>query len=286
MKILITENQLNKILLEYVVAPFVDASSPYDGNYRYTYTFQLNGLDYKVLLKRRSGEKSYEVVFDYEGGKENVGADKDLEHFNSVLYTVMEIVEHAVKKYKIKFIEFQGVWGLGETPWKNNKHSEDTLRSRAYRRFLRNRYPASSIIEGKEHFTYVDMTVVFPELFNTGEQTRVEKLFDLIEKATEISFTNMQKKNYLGNEYKSDMDFTIQINDLEIDEDYTIKELIIHIEDENEDVNPSYYVSIDFGNQSADEDFRTFDQLYSALAKVLGYTPPPPKKPMRLGGFG
>ncbi len=217
MKILVTENQLNRLLSEYVVAPFRDLNKPHNPNYeypqmRYEFDFALNGLIYNVLFLKRDGERAYEISFDYEGGNENHGAHKDIEHFNSVMYTIFDIMEYAAKNFKIKTIEFEGVYS--DVPEnKLDGKPQEPLRSRYYRRFLQQKYPADAVHTLRNR-TYIDMTKVFPEVFDGGKKSRVDILFNIIEQGTGNSFSFLQKKSYLGSWYRNDKDFSISIDDL------------------------------------------------------------------------
>jgi hypothetical protein len=139
MKIIITEEQLRNIILEYEVAPFKEVTralhnGPLD---RLDYRFELNGLIYNVLFKKTSGRNVFEVSFDYNADSSVTkntrgiyGANKDMAHLNGVLYTVMNVVEDAVKKYKIRMVEFEGGRERGESIL------QQTTRSKIYQRFI------------------------------------------------------------------------------------------------------------------------------------------------------
>jgi rRNA maturation protein Nop10 len=266
MKIILTENQLNNLLLEYVVAPFEDLNDPYDPNdeypeYRYMFKFELGGLTYDVKLLKSDGERAYDISFDYEGGNENKGAGKDIEHFNSVMYTVINIMEYAAKKYKIKTIEFEGIYS-DKPERKVNGRPQEPLRSRYYRRFLQQKYPADAI-HVEKYRTYVDMTKIFPDVFYTEKKSRVNVLFNLIEQTTGNSFSLPQKKSFLGSWYNNDNNFTISIKDLE-----PIKgnvPITIHVE---VDTN-GYIFYVETENYSQETDVYTFRELCQELVDSI-----------------
>jgi hypothetical protein len=266
MKIILTENQLNKVLLEYVVAPFVDLHTPSEDDdefppHKYEFKFELGGLTYDVSFTKTTGDMIFNLVFDYEGGNENVGAGKDISHFNSVLYTIFDIIKYAVNKYKIKVVQFDGVWGIGESPMKNNKLQSDSLRSRVYRRFLYDKYPTQSIHE-LDNRTYVDMTMVYPKLFDTGPQKRpVDMIFALIERHTGNSFTLHDKKTFSGYDYKNDRDFALYIDKLKPVKGKDLITISV-VCDLN---NKIYGLIVETDNYYAENEMYTFRDLYERL---------------------
>lgn len=268
MKIILTENQLNNLLVEYVVAPFKDLNDPYNpkSQYsisRYYFKFELGGLTYDVTFYKKEGDSAYEIIFDYEGGSENKGAGKDIEHFNSVMYTVINIMEYAAKKYKIKIVEFEGVYG-DKPERKVNGRPQEPLRSRYYRRFLQQKYPADAI-HTLVNRTYVDMTKIFPKEFETEKKSRKDVLFRIIEQITGNSFSFFQKKHFLGQYHRNDNDFVISIEKLKPLKGNDLIDISISV-----DANIKVYgLRIETENYYQEDDIYTFRELCQSLSDSL-----------------
>lgn len=267
MKIILTESQLKNLLLEYEVAPFnylgSDKRDEYMSEESHKYSFESGGIKYYVYFHQKSGSRAFEVSFDYEGGYKFLGrTHKDLKHFNNVLYTVLEIVKDAVAKFKMKMIEFEGSRGV------NDRLHDESLKSKVYRRLLYNIYPHDSIIE-RNNRTYVDMTIIYPELFNKMDKSAPDLFFDLIEKGTNSSLSKLDRKSAILY-YINDKDFHIRITDnyeLKLKNENIIEELDIYL-DENDDsllIIKQYNADEDVEGEEIYEHFKTPSELYTRL---------------------
>ncbi len=267
MKILITENQLKTILLEYNVAPFKEVTranhnGPLD---RLDYRFELNGLIYNVLFKKVSGRNVFDVSFDYnadssitKGTHGIYGANKDITHLNSVLYTVMNIVEDAVKKYKIRMIEFEGGRERGE------HLLQKTTRSKIYQRFIDQKFHPDAI-EHKGNYTYVDMTKAYPEVFENESMSKIDELFGMIRQFIYPNELEQEdEKNSLS--YVDDKMFTIYLNDIEMPNDDDYVELL---EIGVDDYNKEYTLTIEMIRESlnVNMNFSSYESLRLGLSK-------------------
>jgi len=143
------------------------------------YNFEAEGLKYQAVIwhdtsKHRFGE--YEASFDVET-QEHAGErqGKDIKHFNNVIYTVSEIVEKEVKANKIKKIKIDGARDEKDS---GDSYFQGSLRTKLYLRFLKNRYPSDAITTAGTYI-YIDMTKVFPEIFDE-EKSSIDKLIDTL----------------------------------------------------------------------------------------------------------
>jgi hypothetical protein len=164
---------IKEILNEYVI---FDYKNDNNDKYRISYSFDANGLKYFVSIWHNSAKhyaNEYEVEFGFKTQKHSGDkANKDLSHLNSVLYTVMTIVEEAIKKYKIKYIKIEGAASEDEDDIFN------TTRADLYYRLIKNKYP-NDAIEKSLRFIKIDMTKVFPDLFK-NQENKIDELFEII----------------------------------------------------------------------------------------------------------
>ena len=143
---------------------------------RFIATFNADGLRYSVVIEHNPAKSSFgefEVSFSVDSQKHTSERQgRDIKHLNSVLYTVLEITEKTVKRYKIQKIKFEGAGDDKDTDM------FDTLRSRLYNRLVDNRYPSDAISKiGR--YTYIDMSKVFPDEIS-GENIKLNRLIDLL----------------------------------------------------------------------------------------------------------
>jgi hypothetical protein len=143
---------------------------------RFIATFNADGLRYSVVIEHNPAKSSFgefEVSFSVDSQKHTSERQgRDLKHLNSVLYTVLEITEKTVKRYKIQKIKFEGAGDDKDTDM------FDTLRSRLYNRLVDNRYPSDAISKiGR--YTYIDMSKVFPDEISS-ENIKLNSLIDLL----------------------------------------------------------------------------------------------------------
>lgn len=283
MKIILTESQLNNLLLEYEVAPFKDITkSAHNGPLdRLDYRFELNGLIYIVLFIKVKGRNAFEVSFSYNadssiasGTRGIYGANKDIKHLNSVLYTVMEIVKDAVKKYKIRMIEFEGGRERGES------FLQQTTRSRIYQRFIDNTFNRDAVTH-KGNYSYIDMTKVYPEVFENEPMSKIDELFGILRQIIwPKEIEEEDEKESLN--YVNEKMFTIYLNDVEMpDDEDVIEALEIHINDYEKE----YWLQIEMVSGMHPElnvniNFPSYESLKLGLGKwgrkweqLTGYDP-------------
>jgi len=143
---------------------------------RFISTFNADGLKYSVVIENnpeKSGFGEFEVSFNVAGQKHTSERQgRDLKHLNSVLYTVLEITEETVKRYKIQKIKFEGAGDAKDTDM------FDTVRSRLYNRLVSNRYPSDAITNFGRN-TYIDMSKVFPNEISS-KNVKLDNLVDLL----------------------------------------------------------------------------------------------------------
>lgn len=168
-----------ELLTEVETYPYMlNVSNDVNGAYndRFIAEFNADGLRYSVVLECKQGNSNfgeYEVSFSVDTQKHTSERQgKDLKHLNNVLYTVLEITEDLVKRYKIKKIKFEGAVD------DKDDNSFDTLRSRLYNRLVERKYPDEAIIKNGR-YTYIDMSKVFPDIIENGNE-KADLLIDLL----------------------------------------------------------------------------------------------------------
>jgi len=141
------------------------------------YSFNVGELVYEVSLVQSEGDsRLYTLGFGIEGEDDlAIRTGMNLEHLNTVLYTVDSIVHSAVKSRGIRKIMFEGARGVGDS----NMPFIDPLRLKAYLRFLKNKYPNSKFDKDRFGHITVDMKSIYPELFE-GKETIFDDFIDLI----------------------------------------------------------------------------------------------------------
>ena len=168
-----------ELLTEVETYPYrLNVSNDVNGVYndRFIAEFNADGLRYSVVLECKQGNSNfgeYEVSFSVDTQKHTSERQgRDLKHLNNVLYTVLEITEDLVKRYKIKKIKFEGAVD------DKDDDSFDTLRSRLYNRLIDRKYPSDAIIKNGR-YTYIDMSKVFPDIIESGNE-KADLLIDLL----------------------------------------------------------------------------------------------------------
>ena len=168
-------------------------------------SFVVGDLKYTAHIWHKGDKHSfgmYEVSFEAVGQKHEAERQgKDIKHLNNVLYTVMEIVEEVVKKYKIKTIKIDGASDEKDA----SGIFADTLRGRLYTRFLRNRYPDEAIDAIGRHIK-IDMTKVFPDEIS-NERTPIDNLLDVMLKISDGDPDLEYLKRGLDGSNESDVSF-------------------------------------------------------------------------------
>jgi hypothetical protein len=159
MRIIITESQLNNLLLEYEVMPFQQTN---EVGSRVDYNFHVGDIEYVVSLVGTEDKQLYELGFGVVGQNEDsYRTGKDIRHLNTVLYTVDAIVKEAVAKYRIKTIVFSGARGEGDS----HIPFFDPVRLKIYFRFLTQKYPNAKYQKDRMGNLVVFMNSIYPEVF-------------------------------------------------------------------------------------------------------------------------
>jgi hypothetical protein len=266
MRILINENQLRlitkSVLLEYEVVPYEDGGSLNNQYGYFKFRFVLNDLNYNVFINHTTTKDVYEVDFNYDrdfsheeqmamSGTHGIfNAGMDMKHLNSVLYTVLNIVEDVVKKYKLKYIQFTG-----------GRHKDEadgtlTQRTKIYNRFILNKYPNDSVtIDGNK--TIVDMTKVFPDAFENVQPNPPDIIYSIIGKYMGKTFSPLEI--YQSIHYRDNDIFRIRLQDITPLNGNHIANLEVDV---NEDV---YYLDVD----NSDDYYDDIDSLYKGLIHYL-----------------
>ena len=165
---------ISSLLNEYEIFDYKQTlSSPESKNYK----FFANGLRYFVNIWHDMSMHdfgTFEIEFGIDEQK-NAGhrTKKDLQHLNSVLYTVMDIAEKETKKSNIKKYKIEGARGEGDSTFLFDQN----VRSKIYLRFLKNRYPQEGAIDTFGRYINIDMTKIFPENYST-EKFKVDIIID------------------------------------------------------------------------------------------------------------
>ena len=176
-KILISESQLTnlrkRLLNEYKVLPY---ELTYNEGSRLEYRFNVGELEYVVTLLGTEDKQVFELGFGVVGQESDAHrTGKNLEHLNTVLYTVDAIVAEAVKQHRIKKIVFAGA--RGETD--SDLPFIDPVRMKIYFRFLTTKYP--NVKYDKDRFGNIDvfMNSIYPEVFDANKDEK-EMLLDVL----------------------------------------------------------------------------------------------------------
>ena len=174
MKRILTENQLNNLLLEYQVLPFQQTKEIEN---RIEYNFAVGDVEYVVSLVGTEDKKFYELGFGVVGQDSDAyRTGKDVTHLNTVLHTVDAIVKDAVTKYRIKNIIFSGARGRGDS----QSVYLDPIRMKVYFRFLTQKYPNVKYDKRRNGFITVFMNSIYPEVFSENQDEK-EILLGLID---------------------------------------------------------------------------------------------------------
>lgn len=176
-KILISESQLTnlrkRLINEYKVLPY---ELTYNEGSRLEYRFNVGELEYVVTLLGTEDKQVFELGFGVVGQESDAHrTGKNLEHLNTVLYTVDAIVAEAVKQHRIKKIVFAGA--RGETD--SDLPFIDPVRMKIYFRFLTTKYP--NVKYDKDRFGNIDvfMNSIYPEVFDANKDEK-EMLLDVL----------------------------------------------------------------------------------------------------------
>lgn len=230
------------------------------------YKFETEGIKYEVDIWHDSRKHSlgeYEAEFRVAGQK-HAGhvTNKDLKHLNSVLYTVGEIVEKAVKEKKIKKVKLEGAGG------ERDKGGEGifgalnaTTRTKMYLRFLGNKY-SKKAIKTIGRYIFIDMTIAYPELFADEGVSRSDELLDILVKLSDNEPDREGiKRGFNGND---DENFSISTDFIE-----NKKLGTIYVEIDVSKGYDEYSFNWDVFNtgDEGSEDFDNYDSLVTFIKK-------------------
>jgi hypothetical protein len=140
MKIILSESQINKIILLTEVETVGFKIKKWDPDGETTYTFIANKLEYDVDIgwydNNKYGNRFYDVSFDFDKPKDSIyNSNLDIKHLNTVLYTVVKIIEDFVSKNPdISLLIIQAAYdeSRGET-----ENDDNNIRTRIYTRFIK-----------------------------------------------------------------------------------------------------------------------------------------------------
>lgn len=179
----IIREELRKVLNEYEI---FDYRKVKDEPNMIQYRFNTDGLEYMVNIWHNPEvheQGTYELGFGFEGQEGDAArTGKNLEHMNSVLYTVDQIVDEVVKDRLIRKINFSGARGTGDS----NVPFIDPLRLKAYLRFVKNKYPGAKIDKDRFGQAYIDMRTIYPEIFK-GKETPKELVVKELQRISDLN---------------------------------------------------------------------------------------------------
>jgi len=158
---------LNEMLLvEGTVSPFRRTSN---SDNIITYSSEINNKNYVIRLSRDSSYSNhYSLSFRQSGGNYSDRTRQDLRHFNDVLTTTDAVVKDAASEYDIDTIEFAGVFDNDL----DSNHSGQSLRTKYYIRFFKQRYPSAAVRVRGNNVT-IDANMAFPD--SPGRAARLNR---------------------------------------------------------------------------------------------------------------
>lgn len=189
MKKIIKEKIRENILLEYSVSPFNLSSST---NREIKYGFNVNGINFTVYFTREM-DNDWDVSFlddEQDITKTIKSLGNDINFLNNVLYTVIEICDDAVKRFKIENLSFFGVYETGKD---DNNRLKSSIRTNLFKRVFYQKYPNhKDAISTEFNTTTIDVTKIYPELFREKNITETNKIIG--GKADKLSVNDIAKK--------------------------------------------------------------------------------------------
>lgn len=177
----ILENILtDRMLLEYEILPFQETRN--QGS-RLEYKFNIDDLEYVVTLLGTEDKQLYELGFGVIGQDNDAyRTGKDVQHLNTVLYTVDAIVKQAVTQYRIKKIVFAGARGDGDS----DIPFIDPIRLKIYYRFLTKKYPNAKFEKSRFGDMEIYMNSIYPEVFAENKDKK-EIMLDFLTQVNNAS---------------------------------------------------------------------------------------------------
>jgi hypothetical protein len=154
MKIILSESQINKIILLTEVESVGFEIDKWNPTYVTRYTFIANKLEYYVDIEYEENNGYYYVSFDPKELKNN--PNLDIKHLNTVLYTVAKIIEDFVDKNpNIEGLMIHAIYdkSRGET-----EDDANNIRTRLYARFIKqlNFNYKSYAVDAEDNRIYID----------------------------------------------------------------------------------------------------------------------------------
>ena len=136
-----------KILNEAQAVPFKFIPS-YDQKESYEYSFTVDGVNMICNIYRdvrNHDDYEYEVSFHVKDKPSHYRVGKDLRFMNTVLETVAECIKDFLKREPdVNKLRLVGAVGQGDS----NIPFDETMRSRAYLRFINNKFPEYDVQHG------------------------------------------------------------------------------------------------------------------------------------------
>lgn len=181
----------NKIMLEYSVSPFKLTNS---NNREIKYQFNIDGLNFTVYFTKEM-DNDWDVSFlddDQDITSSITSIGKDIKFLNNVIYTVIEICDDAVKRFKMENLSFFGVYETGRDD--NNRNIlNNSIRTNLFQRIFNQKYPNhKDAITTNKNITNIDVTKIYPELFNQQNINEINKLKG--GKADKLTINDIAKK--------------------------------------------------------------------------------------------
>jgi hypothetical protein len=253
---IIIREQIENLLKEYQI---FDYQKNIDNPNEIQYTFNTDDLKYVVNIIHNSGYHEsdvYEVGFGFEGQEHDASrANKDITHLNSVLYTVDKIIEDAVREKIIKKIGFSGARGSDDS----HIPFIDPLRTKAYLRFVKNKYPNAKIDKDRFGSITLDMRSIYPEFFK-GKKDRKDIFIDELRRISDEE----------PDDWRIEKNFSLENGRLVGETDAIVNSklgaMLIGIDsDDNYDEHMLNWIIFDPDEEEHSKDFNSFNELIAFL---------------------
>jgi len=227
------------------------------------YKFFVSGEEYVYSMTLKTGDQypinTYEAVFIKDKEESDHVANIGALHFYEVLATCSSIMELECKSKKVRHY-----WVDGAVD-KKDKDPNDTRRSRIYDIYFSKKYGRSSV-EKNGRFILIDMTKIFPELFDESDKTNQVDI--LVKHLVNISSKNpnikMIKQSFQGNNEK----FNVSTDELS-NKVYGGLDLDIVIDNDIKHYNIEYTKFETEDVESKNEAFSDFESLIEFMQNNL-----------------
>jgi hypothetical protein len=234
----------------------LDFKNTIDNDSILQYSFNIGELVYEVSLVQSEGDsRLYTLGFGIEGEDDSaIRTGMNLEHLNTVLYTVDSIVHSAVKSRGMRKIMFEGARDVGDS----NIPFIDSLRLKAYLRFLKNKYPKSKLDKDRFGYITVDMKSIYPELFE-GKETIFDDFIDLIREISDENPDDWRfEKNYNFNGDRL-------VGECDTIENSRYGGILIGIDSSKRFKEHSVNIEFFDTDETIDKNFNSFNEIYNFL---------------------